>query len=114
MQTTAYEMRISDWSSDVCSSDLELNPGGQGVRLDKLAKITGELERFARQLASDSGISVKPEEWIARDFYNSSVGATIEYIGESEPELGSASGRERVCLSVLLSVVAIASKKNTK
>src|SRR3546814_13517016 len=24
MQKTAYEMRISDWSSDVCSSDLEL------------------------------------------------------------------------------------------
>src|SRR3546814_2004060 len=23
-QKTAYEMRISDWSSDVCSSDLEL------------------------------------------------------------------------------------------
>ena len=22
-QKTAYEMRISDWSSDVCSSDLE-------------------------------------------------------------------------------------------
>src|SRR3546814_3668601 len=25
-QKTAYEMRISDWSSDVCSSDLELEP----------------------------------------------------------------------------------------
>src|SRR3546814_4471838 len=24
MQKTAYEMRISDWSSDVCSSDLHL------------------------------------------------------------------------------------------
>src|SRR3546814_2007941 len=24
MQKTAYEMRISDWSSDVCSSDLRL------------------------------------------------------------------------------------------
>src|SRR3546814_8844511 len=24
MQKTAYEMRISDWSSDVCSSDLEI------------------------------------------------------------------------------------------
>src|SRR3546814_9070567 len=24
-QKTAYEMRISDWSSDVCSSDLEAN-----------------------------------------------------------------------------------------
>src|SRR3546814_2916792 len=25
-QKTAYEMRISDWSSDVCSSDLKDNP----------------------------------------------------------------------------------------
>src|SRR3546814_7587711 len=25
-QKTAYEMRISDWSSDVCSSDLNLTP----------------------------------------------------------------------------------------
>src|SRR3546814_9813376 len=25
-QKTAYEMRISDWSSDVCSSDLILRP----------------------------------------------------------------------------------------
>src|SRR3546814_5499809 len=29
-QKTAYEMRISDWSSDVCSSDLT-NLGGIGV-----------------------------------------------------------------------------------
>src|SRR3546814_2369724 len=27
-QKTAYEMRISDWSSDVCSSDLRGNSGG--------------------------------------------------------------------------------------
>src|SRR3546814_2139474 len=27
-QKTAYEMRISDWSSDVCSSDLRRLPGG--------------------------------------------------------------------------------------
>src|SRR3546814_15912979 len=26
-QKTAYEMRISDWSSDVCSSDLARHPG---------------------------------------------------------------------------------------
>src|SRR3546814_10827465 len=32
-QKTAYEMRISDWSSDVCSSDLRpAGPPGQGVR----------------------------------------------------------------------------------
>src|SRR3546814_17222832 len=28
-QKTAYEMRISDWSSDVCSSDLHHTPGVQ-------------------------------------------------------------------------------------
>src|SRR3546814_5826564 len=33
-QKTAYEMRISDWSSDVCSSDLVVNP--QGSRITKL------------------------------------------------------------------------------
>src|SRR3546814_10120875 len=31
-QKTAYEMRISDWSSDVCSSDLAL---GDAVGLDR-------------------------------------------------------------------------------
>src|SRR3546814_7518726 len=31
-QKTAYEMRISDWSSDVCSSDLKARAAGaQGV-----------------------------------------------------------------------------------
>src|SRR3546814_3362291 len=28
-QKTAYEMRISDWSSDVCSSDLKRRPRGE-------------------------------------------------------------------------------------
>src|SRR3546814_17685683 len=28
-QKTAYEMRISDWSSDVCSSDLQERPRGE-------------------------------------------------------------------------------------
>src|SRR3546814_10624227 len=30
MQKTAYEMRISDWSSDVCSSDLPIAAFGLG------------------------------------------------------------------------------------
>src|SRR3546814_4495411 len=34
-QKTAYEMRISDWSSDVCSSDLRA--AGQDVALVDLA-----------------------------------------------------------------------------
>src|SRR3546814_14605950 len=30
-QKTAYEMRISDWSSDVCSSDLEMRHTGNRI-----------------------------------------------------------------------------------
>src|SRR3546814_5966749 len=33
-QKTAYEMRISDWSSDVCSSDLLLDADGKIVSPD--------------------------------------------------------------------------------
>src|SRR3546814_3198136 len=35
-QKTAYEMRISDWSSDVCSSDLLLRAAGAAGRLGEL------------------------------------------------------------------------------
>src|SRR3546814_3765376 len=31
-QKTAYEMRISDWSSDVCSSDLHVDPDRRAER----------------------------------------------------------------------------------
>src|SRR3546814_1371397 len=32
-QKTAYEMRISDWSSDVCSSDLQLGQALEELRV---------------------------------------------------------------------------------
>src|SRR3546814_4551065 len=38
-QKTAYEMRISDWSSDVCSSDLRAELAQQLVRSDPPAAI---------------------------------------------------------------------------
>src|SRR3546814_10614385 len=41
-QKTAYEMRISDWSSDVCSSDL-LDDDGVFASAAKVARIAGEL-----------------------------------------------------------------------
>src|SRR3546814_9526142 len=39
-QKTAYEMRISDWSSDVCSSDLTIVPGGMKTPIQ--ANVTPE------------------------------------------------------------------------
>lgn len=58
---------------------LELNPGGVGVRLDKLSKLSGEIDKFIRNLAFDSGVDIKPGELVAKNFYNSSVGADLEY-----------------------------------
>src|SRR3546814_3673864 len=40
-QKTAYEMRISDWSSDVCSSDLV--DDAQHVEARDLARVLGRL-----------------------------------------------------------------------
>src|SRR3546814_1194764 len=39
-QKTAYEMRISDWSSDVCSSDLA-QPDHGGKRCGDIAELVG-------------------------------------------------------------------------
>src|SRR3546814_9236384 len=50
-QKTAYEMRISDWSSDVCSSDLEISTR---------RRVCGECHRcFVRDLA-DAGAILAP------------------------------------------------------
>src|SRR3546814_5173959 len=48
-QKTAYEMRISDWSSDVCSSDL---PGAQRAEL-RQEPPTHALRRMARNHMAD-------------------------------------------------------------
>src|SRR3546814_10019689 len=56
-QNTAYEMRISDWSSDVCSSDL-LAPYGITVNTVPPGFIdTGEnYEDFFRKCAQDADL----------------------------------------------------------
>src|SRR3546814_1295488 len=47
---TAYKMRISDWSSDVCSSDLSAGHGS--MLLYGLLHLTGYREMTADQLRS--------------------------------------------------------------
>src|SRR3546814_7208240 len=47
-QKTAYEMRISDWSSDVCSSDLEGWPINR--RMLGIYRLQGGERRYARLL----------------------------------------------------------------
>src|SRR3546814_6900233 len=48
-QKTAYEMRISDWSSDVCSSDLSVAIVGLDVRAHGPERGRDSLHRPRRQ-----------------------------------------------------------------
>src|SRR3546814_14609680 len=51
-QKTAYEMRISDWSSDVCSSDLAHQPVHAGLGLEPAV---GEVALDAHRRRLDPG-----------------------------------------------------------
>src|SRR3546814_6246134 len=83
-QKTAYEMRISDWSSDVCSSDL-IGPR-QGLVAQPVAGVGGVGDQL-------------PEEHLL--FAVERVGDDVEQPADLglEPHLqiGRASCRERVC-----------------
>src|SRR3546814_9619335 len=71
-QKTAYEMRISDWSSDVCSSDLL----EAGARLEQRHGLTAQRE--PNRVAALAVVQMPP-----------ALGGVVE--------IGRASGRERVC-----------------
>src|SRR3546814_16655482 len=68
-QKTAYEMRISDWSSDVCSSDLAVRPcdrptPGLGDRLRQVAAfhpepaVIGPFDGIEQRLPAQGPIAV--------------------------------------------------------
>src|SRR3546814_13219129 len=62
MQKTAYEMHISDWSSDVCSSDLFDNMAF-GLRLQGIPKdeITTRVQEAGRILGLGDLLQRKPK-----------------------------------------------------
>src|SRR3546814_2461621 len=82
-QKTAYEMRISDWSSDVCSSDLG----------DRDAVVSaGQRHRQRRGVA----VAVLVGQRIGEDVGQRRAGS--ERVDRGLPgEIGRASWRERVC-----------------
>src|SRR3546814_8885343 len=58
-QKTAYELRISDWSSDVCSSDLAGEDQGGGCR-DRPKKKSNAAHRTFTSAATTSSNSWAP------------------------------------------------------
>src|SRR3546814_3192788 len=67
-QKTAYEMRISDWSSDVCSSDLEV---GIGVATGRYVAPVVELDGEVQGAALGEGHEVPPRRVGSRVFVTS-------------------------------------------
>src|SRR3546814_7815930 len=75
-QKTAYEMRISDWSSDVCSSDLP--PRAVRGRLDLRAPPPAEGDSF-------------------HDRHRPRLLEPLRNVARRREQIGRASCRERVC-----------------
>src|SRR3546814_7430709 len=87
-QKTAYEMRISDWSSDLCSSDLpERRDVDRIPQSEPEAVHIGPLRRdhAAEQVA-------RLFRRVADERPDRVVGNQLEAVGE---EIGRAAGRER-------------------
>src|SRR3546814_3573290 len=83
-QKTAYEMRISDWSSDVCSSDLlDDGLGHLGQAAGKAAELVG------RQLLAELGEAHQ-------------VGEADHGVGGGRAQLGGADHRLAVLLAALI------------
>src|SRR3546814_20172045 len=110
-QKTAYEMRISDWSSDVCSSDLRgaAEQHGEAVHLQQ----DGEGDQHQRRHedtclqqahlaggnrprggAGDAPVDVATEDVVAR------AAARAPEDGADAEEIVRAAGRNRECPSV--------------
>src|SRR3546814_2676917 len=78
-QKTAYEMRISDWSSDVCSSDLDAAAAARAKPGDRCHGVLAP--DLPAGVAEVAGAVAGPEE--------------VEQ--KHVDEIGRASCRERVC-----------------
>src|SRR3546814_363480 len=101
-------MRISDWSSYVCSSDL-LVAGRKDMWLVLQAVARGNFDQFdLRHLGYSIGalrVTVGPTA------SPRPAGPTRIRRPAARDKIGRASCRERVCQYVLISVVSVSSKK---
>src|SRR3546814_19665919 len=79
-QKTAYEMRISDWSSDVCSSDLQYSED----------EIIVTAPRLAGQLATDIRAEAELDEAAIASYGASSIEELLDAL---EPPTRSGRGR---------------------
>src|SRR3546814_19082938 len=117
-------MRISDWSSDVCSSDLTVDPAWADAILPEGMPVQGNLDPLAL-LAGGAALDAGVDRILAAFHNRPHVFNLGHGIGQYTPiahvqrlvarvrEIGRASCRERVCPYVSVWVVAVSLKKKT-
>src|SRR3546814_14943092 len=111
-------MRISDWSSDVCSSDLADSPLAGCLRQGRVLASSEQGRGAATPrstIAAPLIVAGEPLGALAAVAdRNDAFGAPEEELLRSvaATEIGSGSCRERVCQSVEISVVAVSVTKN--
>src|SRR3546814_14851606 len=105
-QKTSYEMRISDWSSDVFSSDLAVANHRSGDRpQSRSCRLRGCRSRKRRRGGSEWSRLVSVKGW------GPPWGMEL---GPATGKIGRASCRGRVCQYEEISVVAVSLKKKTE
>src|SRR3546814_5705900 len=93
-QKTAYEMRISDWSSDVCSSDL---PAAQRLHFSVTTTARAKNPRFGTPLKFHPGVGFESQLPVERLSQPPLAFAQRQLRHLVLDEIGRASCRERVC-----------------
>src|SRR3546814_17424626 len=99
MQKTAYEMRISDWSSDVCSSDLVDDALTHVHQIElgdaELGAVAVQcVELRARDRILDAGGAVDGRHIVIR---HRQIRGQAPRLAAIETQIGRASCRESVC-----------------
>src|SRR3546814_3957388 len=111
-QKTAYEMRISDWSSDVCSSDLAAAAGPGSLAHPRQPDRARPAAPGARPLPADgrrlAALRRRPRrrDRLLADPGPGLRGADPRRPRAPPPAIGRASCRARECPSVSIMVVA--------
>src|SRR3546814_15766095 len=119
-QKTAYEMRISDWSSDVCSSDLiqYIDKRILGVNMERQQVLSTDQPRlqvdaFARFRITNPVrmyTAIRNEEKLQTQLETILGSSLRNELGTN----GRESGKARVCQYVSISVGEVAMNKNNK
>src|SRR3546814_8479413 len=99
-QKTAYEMRISDWSSDVCSSDLR---EARAMKPNERTTMTVNTDRPHVEERGELALMLDGQDMVLRpsyeaiDAFEKATGKGLLMLARDSLKIGRASCREGVC-----------------